>query len=195
MAKQTVSIDDLDADAQRTVLSNFQQTGDVPFLHAAARLGNFEAVAEYLADPSSAGVNVRDPGQRTMAHVAVRRPGASCTALLKVYRNHRGDLDAQANGGLSILHVAAFWKNHEAVRQLLEAGANPDLRNLQGETPLMVALAHDDLESAQALLDFNADPTLVNARGQTALDICTSLDAMQIVQRALGAGTMRLPGL
>lgn len=196
MAKQTsLSIDDLDADDKRTVLNGFKQAGDTPYLHAATRLGNIEVVAEYLSEPGSEGVNVRDPSNRTMAHIAVRTPGIACSALLEMYRSQGGDLDAQANGGLSILHAATFWKNQDAVRQLLEAGANPDIRNLQGDTPLMTALAHDDLESAQALLDFNADPTLVNTRGQAALDICTSLDAMQLVQKALNTHTLRLPGL
>lgn len=196
MAKQiSLNIDALDADSKRAVLNGFQQAGDVPYLHAATRLGNVEVVAEYLSESGGGDVNVRDSGNRTMAHIAARVPGVACSTLLEMYRDQGGDLDAQANGGLSILHIATFWRNQDAMRQLLEAGANPNIQNLQGDTPLMVALLNDDLEGARTLLEFNASPVIANARGQTPLDACVSLDAMQLVQKAISTRTLRLPGL
>jgi ankyrin repeat protein len=52
------------------------------------------------------------------------------------------------------------------LRNLLEAGANPDMRNAGNSTPLMEAAARPLPEATRILLQFKADP---NARGEGGL--------------------------
>jgi len=55
------------------------------------------------------------------------------------------------------------------VGRLLEAGANPNLALLAGETPVMVAARSGYPEVVELLLAKNANPNAHGARGQTAL--------------------------
>lgn len=45
------------------------------------------------------------------------------------------DLNIQDNEGWTPLHAAVCWGQKEAMRMLVEKGANMDAKNLRGETP------------------------------------------------------------
>jgi ankyrin repeat protein len=55
------------------------------------------------------------------------------------------------------------------VKQLLKAGANPNVRNKLDTTPLLEAAFHANSEIIKALLDAGADPNAPGADGQTPL--------------------------
>jgi uncharacterized protein len=56
------------------------------------------------------------------------------------------------------------------VALLLESGADPNLPNNQGKTPLILATLSDRVDLIQTLLMFGADPNLKDHKGMTALD-------------------------
>ena len=67
--------------------------------------------------------------------------------------------------GASRLHRAAATKTQHQVRELIDQGADPNLRNWRGETPLhRAAIRNPDLDVHRALIDAGAD---VNARDET----------------------------
>lgn len=67
-----------------------------------------------------------------------------------------------------------------AVRLLLEAGANPNAVNPQGDTALHIA-AHDGrLEPLRELVAGGADVTLRNAAGQTPLELVAAMKPRQL---------------
>jgi cytohesin len=66
------------------------------------------------------------------------------------------------------LHLAVADRRREAVKLLLEYGADPNARNEYGLTPLH--LAWDEPETAGALLEAGAEPTARDEQGLTALD-------------------------
>jgi ankyrin repeat protein len=69
---------------------------------------------------------------------------------------------------------AASGSNHETVRVLLEAGADPNIRDkVEQFTALMFAAAEGQLEVVQTLLDHRADVTLRDVDGDTALDFAS----------------------
>ncbi|POM61634.1 hypothetical protein PHPALM_29322 [Phytophthora palmivora] len=63
--------------------------------------------------------------------------------------------------GSTLLHVVAGWKHSEQiVRDLLEIGVPPDVRDETGWTPLLEAAQEGQFEVCQALLEAGATPDL-----------------------------------
>ena len=71
--------------------------------------------------------------------------------------------------GSTPLLIAASKDDVAQVRQLLKAGANPNVRNALDTTPLLEAAFHSNGEIIKALLDAGADPNAAGADGQTPL--------------------------
>ena len=88
-------------------------------------------------------------------------------AFLKLLREEPQVAKLKGPGGSTLLMYAALYGDAESVRLLLEAGAEPNIRNEAGATALMWAV--DDLDKTRLLIRSGAD---VNARsddGRTPL--------------------------
>jgi len=59
--------------------------------------------------------------------------------------------------------------DHAAVKRLLEAGANPNAKDADGNPALMLAELFGGVDSVKLLLDRGADPNVANAAGATPL--------------------------
>lgn len=97
--------------------------------------------------------------------------------------NHRKE--SWANGkhqsvlGNGVLHDlaegATWWNVHQALPYLIRKGANLELRNDDGETPLHISLDYERYkgvfykEAVKFLLDNGADVNAVNSKGETCL--------------------------
>jgi ankyrin repeat protein len=77
--------------------------------------------------------------------------------------------DVVDGSGSTPLLVAANHGDAAQVRQLLKAGANPNVRNQLDTTPLLEAAYRSNGEIIKALLDAGADPNAAGADGQTPL--------------------------
>lgn len=80
------------------------------------------------------------------------------------------------NGVLHDLAEGATWWNvHQALPYLIRQGANLELRNDDGETPLHIAMDYERYkgvfykEAVKILLDNGADVNAVNSKGETCL--------------------------
>jgi ankyrin repeat protein len=80
------------------------------------------------------------------------------------------------NGALHDLAEGVTWWNvHQALPYLIRKGANLELRNDDGETPLHVALDYERYkgvfykDAVKILLDNGADANAVNSKGETCL--------------------------
>lgn len=80
------------------------------------------------------------------------------------------DPNARDDRGITPLHYACF--NDIDIQPLLAAGADPNARRgVDGESPLHLALPHDNLGNLQNLLAAGADPNVFNNRGHTPLHL------------------------
>jgi hypothetical protein len=79
---------------------------------------------------------------------------------------------------------ATVMRDRAAVKELLDDGKNPNARQSDGLTPLMVAASNGDLEIATMLLAKGADPNL-RSGGRSALSIAKS-------RGSAGAATVQL---
>lgn len=78
------------------------------------------------------------------------------------YRTPEGD---------SCLHIAALRGDSRALRILLEAGMDVNLRGDMGATPLHMAFLSSQSEAQQILRAFGADGSLVDEFGRRPQDI------------------------
>ena len=72
--------------------------------------------------------------------------------------------------GASRLHRAAGTQTQHQIRELLERGADPNVRNFRGETPLhRAAIRNPDLDVSRTLIGAGADPNAQDEKGATPL--------------------------
>jgi hypothetical protein len=71
----------------------------------------------------------------------------------------------------ALFTASVYLYNPCSIRLLLSAGANPNSRNTDGETPLMLAAYAGHLHSVEALLSGGADSGIRDVLGQTAADV------------------------
>ncbi len=111
---------------------------------------------------------------------------------LEAIRHHAGvgaDLDARDPIARSTaLIMAATFGQSEAVKVLIEAGAELDLVNSYGSTALHVAALLCHGEVVQKLLDGGADKTIRDGSGFTAHDLVSSpFEQARVMYDVMGA--------
>jgi ankyrin repeat protein len=92
--------------------------------------------------------------------------------LLKWLLDEGAHIDHQDQIGYSALHFAAQERNVETANFLLGMGANPNLQDIHGNSPLWTAIFNAKLPTQEqgvvtALLKYGADPELTNKVGKS----------------------------
>jgi ankyrin repeat protein len=89
------------------------------------------------------------------------------SAVRKMVQDDPGAVNLKGTGGSTPLMYAALYGDADSIRLLLEAGADPNIRNDAGATALLWAV--DDLEKTRLLLKAGADANTRSNDGRTAL--------------------------
>jgi len=157
----------LDAGADPNLPKNFSA------LEAAAAAAYPRVVEEMLKHHPD--VNQRDSAGRTalnaLGQSAVGRPGENLAEVARLLITAGADVNAQDN-------IYANTPLHEvpdaaSAKVLIQAGAQLNRRNVEGQTALMVTL---DPDVARVLLEAGADKTVRDKNGKTALDLARELE-------------------
>jgi uncharacterized protein len=137
----------------------------------AAAFGDVDRLTEVLGDEPSFVTSYSGDGF-TALHFAAFFGRYEAAALLI----ERGAaVDAFGRGWMTgtAMHSAVSRLQSDVVRILLEAGANPNVRQSAGWTPLHSSAANGDLTSVELLLAAGADPTATNDEGRSVIDLAT----------------------
>jgi ankyrin repeat protein len=136
-------------------------SGQTPLMNAAAH-GNVDVIKMLLAKGASVNVTGSAEGLRV-------KNGAI------------------ALGMYTPLLLAASFASPAAVKLLLDAGAKPNVQDVRGMTPLMLAVSSDRADPGviRLLLDHGADPGLQSKLGESSLDWARkfgNLDIMKLLR-------------
>ena len=102
------------------------QTAKAPeiSIHAAAFLGNIEAINQHLA--AGADVNAKNDIGETLLHLAAYNDHKEIAELLIA---EGADVNAKNDDGGNPLHYAAFWGHSEIAKLLIAKGANVNVKD------------------------------------------------------------------
>jgi ankyrin repeat protein len=89
----------------------------------------------------------------------------------RILHGNPKSVNGSGENGWTPLMYAALYGGPEEIKQLLDAGANPNQRNDDGATALLYAI--DDPAKASLLLEKGADPKVRSGQGRTALVIAS----------------------
>jgi Ankyrin repeats (many copies) len=115
----------------------------------------------------------------TAVHVAA---AASEPAIIRALVERGGRVDATNRRGAQPLHYAVNGTpgslrepdaQHQTVSVLIELGADPNVADKNGTTPLLRAIRNRNAAAVEALLDRGADPRAKNKSGSTALQLAS----------------------
>ncbi|MFT6332224.1 MAG: ankyrin repeat protein [Lentimonas sp.] len=87
-------------------------------------------------------------------------------------------IDQQNIGGAAALHLAARGNNIQIAKNLIKGGANVNISDNEGWTPLMRAALSNNSDLIKILLKKSADPRKMNSMGETAIIHSSSAECL-----------------
>lgn len=86
--------------------------------------------------------------------------------------------------GHTMLHLSVAMGYNRFTAGLLARGANPNVQDIGGYTPLHYAAMHDHPALVRRLIQNKADPTLRTRHGLLASDVATTREVIRAIKRA-----------
>ncbi|MCW3846814.1 ankyrin repeat domain-containing protein [Sphingomonas sp. LB-2] len=90
--------------------------------------------------------------------------------------------------GEGALHIVVRQADSTWLRYLIQKGANPNIQDGRGNTPMMLAVETGFVEGVQILIRYGANVNLPNSSGETPLIRAVQLRKLEMVRTLLEGG-------
>ncbi|XP_053645950.2 transient receptor potential cation channel subfamily A member 1 homolog [Cherax quadricarinatus] len=143
----------------------------------------------YITNEIRANLYERDNNNKNILHYAAEKNAENCLKYLFTYIKREDILNDRDKDKNTPLHTALICNNFDCAHLLLEEGASPAKRGLEGMTPLHLA-ADKDCTSICEILLANAEVQVSqeNDNGETALHLAARRGSVDICRRLLQKG-------
>jgi len=139
----------------------------------AAIYGDFDKVKAFIAKDSSY-ITATDEYGFTVLHDIVAEHSLDMVSL---FIDSGANVNAQNDDGIAPLHLVAY---SYIAKVLLEAGADIEIKALDGATPLLLKAEHPEgYEIMEFLLEVGANVFSKTDQGQTAMSIAVSREEQE----------------
>ena len=166
----------LDAGADIDALTTVHFIGDTP-LTMQLRFGTLEGVRLLL-----------DRGANPNRGLTKFMPSKSMPVLIKLLLDHGWDINEGA-GRRTLLHHDANHGHGAKVRILVDHGADPNIKDAAGRTPLhLIAAKGVGREAIRALVKVGADVNARDDEGNTPLDLARWANRQMATQELIALG-------
>jgi hypothetical protein len=134
------------------------------------------------------------PNERQMVNAAFIGDQDIALNLVKLFQKAGVSINARSFYGKTPdetpIGSAVYRQNRELITYLLsQKGIHLDLPNIDGNTPLMIAVEHGDEDIVDMLLAAGADPTIKNENGVDAADVASGvIEKQKSILKKLSAG-------
>jgi cytohesin len=133
----------------------------------AIKKGDREAVGALLRAGADPNVRAPDRSGLTPLQTAIRELSEDGPLeVVEVLLAHGAEVDRRdCDQASTPLLMAVFRRQRSVAEALLKAGADPNARGDEGDTPICVAAAQGEVEMARLLLDYGAAKTINEGGG------------------------------
>ena len=147
-------------------------SGSTP-LHEAIRYGQLE-IASMLLD-AGANPNAKDNLGKTPIMLII--PHDKLRETYKLLIRYRADLNQADTYGDTVLHTATMLKANSSIIQILTSnGADINVRNKEGVTPLAIAIQSADITTIRHLTDSGASIHTQDTNGKSPLSMAFEMN-------------------
>ena len=153
-------------------------------IHDLAAVDNLDAVKALLADSPQLLEKKNDLGYTPFQWAAMKASWNVAGYLM----DHGADVKDIAPDGGSVLHRIAHYHAPEMMQKAISKGAEVDLQNRWGRTPLHVAARRGCVEVAGVLLKHGAKVNAVTREGWTPLHVARKSGHADMVKFLLSRG-------
>jgi ankyrin repeat protein len=149
-------------------INRLNNVGETP-LREAVRFGNVNIVRLLLE--AGADAHIKDKEGRLPVYWACANYNAKIHNILTILLDYTDDLDCPDNPGETLLQAAMRYNRTEAVRLLVEKGADVNAKGTGGWAALHMAVKRGDEAAVRLLVELGADINATDASGWTVLYI------------------------
>ncbi|KGN48095.1 E3 ubiquitin-protein ligase KEG [Cucumis sativus] len=152
-------------------------------LHLACRRGSPELV-DAILDYSDADIDSPDENGNPPIVFALAVGSAECVRAL-IRKSANGMFRLMEGFGRSVAHVCAYYGQPDCMRELLQAGADPNAVDDNGESVLHVAIAKKFTPCAIVIMEHGGCKSMgfLNSKNLTPLHMCITSLNVDVVKR------------